>query len=217
MTSLKGLTEKDNAFFDRDMYLFVLDTGGTYRAFGGNPAKVGTGAGHPWRQGQQLLDDIMAQAARGTGWVSTTSPTPRPASCRPRCLMSAPSRFRRPGAGLRRLQELDRHLIAVQWQPPCPGCLPSPTPPRLRPACFAALQAERRAYADAYWLDLPGPPLSWAPSSRPSTRRASSSWSDWFCASRAGSSDADARALARGERERFAAWRVLTRRELSCC
>ena len=28
-----------------------------------------------------------------------------------------------------------------------------------------------------------------------------------------GSSDADARALARGERERFAAWRVLTRRE----
>ena len=67
---LKGLTEKDNAFFDRDMYVFVLDTGGTYRAFGGNPAKVGTRVQDiPGVKGQQLLDDIMAQAARGTGWV----------------------------------------------------------------------------------------------------------------------------------------------------
>jgi signal transduction histidine kinase len=67
---LKGLTDKGNAFFDRDMYVFVLDTGGTYRAFGGNPAKVGTRVQDiPGVKGQQLLDDILAQAARGTGWV----------------------------------------------------------------------------------------------------------------------------------------------------
>ena len=78
---LKGLTEKDNAFFDRDMYVFVLDTGGTYRAFGGNPAKVGTAV--------QDIPGVRASNCSTTSWPrlraaragsSTTSPTPRPAS-----------------------------------------------------------------------------------------------------------------------------------------
>lgn len=79
---------------------------------------------------------------------------------------------------------------------------------------LAALQAERRAFADAYWLDLPGPAVELA------------AFVEAFYTTRlfklerlvlrlAGlpSSDASARAVARGETERFAAWRVLTRRE----
>jgi signal transduction histidine kinase len=67
---LQGLTEKSNNFFDRDMYVFVLDPTGTYRAFGGNPAKVGTRVQDiPGVNGQGLLDDIMAQATVAPGWV----------------------------------------------------------------------------------------------------------------------------------------------------
>lgn len=85
------------------------------------------------------------------------------------------------------------------------------TPPAS--SLLAAVQAERRAFADAYWLDHPGPAVELA------------AFVEAFYTTRlfklerlvlrlAGlpSSDAGARAVARGETERFAAWRVQDRR-----
>lgn len=67
---LRTITDKAQPFHDRDMYVFVLDTAGTYLAFGGNQAKVGTRVQDiPGIAGQQLVDDIIAQAERGPGWV----------------------------------------------------------------------------------------------------------------------------------------------------
>ena len=66
----QGLTDNSNQFFDRDMYVFILDPTGTYRAFGGNPAKVGTRVQDiPGVDGQGLLDAILNQAAIEPGWV----------------------------------------------------------------------------------------------------------------------------------------------------
>ncbi len=65
-----GLTDKGNDFFDRDMYVFLLDQQGHYLAFGGNPAKVGTRVQDiPGIDGQGLVDDILRQAAIEPGWV----------------------------------------------------------------------------------------------------------------------------------------------------
>jgi len=52
------------------MYIFALDRAGHYRAFGGNPAKVGTRVQDiPGIDGQGLLEAIVAQAEREPGWV----------------------------------------------------------------------------------------------------------------------------------------------------
>jgi methyl-accepting chemotaxis protein len=67
---LRDLTSADKAFFDRDMYVFVLDGNGTYLAFGGNPAKVGTRVQDiAGIDGQGLADAIVAKAQSGSGWV----------------------------------------------------------------------------------------------------------------------------------------------------
>ena len=67
---LRGLTIKDNNFHDRDMYVFVLDRNGTYLAFGGNPAKVGTRVQDvPGIDGDGLTRSIVGQASEGPGWV----------------------------------------------------------------------------------------------------------------------------------------------------
>jgi len=67
---LQVLTDPAQPYHDRDMYVFVLDAQGTYLAFGGNPAKVGTRVQDvPGVAGDQLLRDIVAQADRGPGWV----------------------------------------------------------------------------------------------------------------------------------------------------
>ncbi len=67
---LRGLTETAQGFHDRDMYVFALDRGGAYLAFGGNPAKVGTRVQDiPGIDGQGLLESIVAQAEREPGWV----------------------------------------------------------------------------------------------------------------------------------------------------
>ena len=67
---LRSITEPAQPFHDRDMYVFALDAQGTYRAFGGNPAKVGTRVQDiPGIAGDQLVHDIVEQAARGPGWV----------------------------------------------------------------------------------------------------------------------------------------------------
>ncbi|MFN3375431.1 MAG: methyl-accepting chemotaxis protein [Burkholderiaceae bacterium] len=67
---LRSITDKSQPFHDRDMYVFVLDRAGTYLAFGGNAAKVGTRVQDiPGIDGDRLVRDIVAQADRGPGWV----------------------------------------------------------------------------------------------------------------------------------------------------
>jgi methyl-accepting chemotaxis protein len=67
---LQAITDPAQPFHDRDMYVFVLDATGAYRAFGGNPAKVGTQVQDiPGIDGQGLLDAIVQQALAGPGWV----------------------------------------------------------------------------------------------------------------------------------------------------
>jgi methyl-accepting chemotaxis protein len=67
---LRGLTDAQQGFFDRDMYVFALDKNGAYVAFGGNPAKVGTRVQDiPGIDGQGLLNAIVAQASHEPGWV----------------------------------------------------------------------------------------------------------------------------------------------------
>lgn len=75
---LRGLTDPAQGFYDRDMYVFALDSTGRYVAFGGNPAKVGTRVQDiPGIDGQGLLDAIITQAEREPGWVEydITNPT----------------------------------------------------------------------------------------------------------------------------------------------
>ena len=67
---LADLTDKSKPFNDRDMYAFVLDARGTYLAFGGNPAKVGTRVQDvPGIDGNALVEAIVNQAEEGPGWV----------------------------------------------------------------------------------------------------------------------------------------------------
>ncbi len=67
---LRDLTDSSKGFFDRDMYVFVLDDYGTYLAFGGNAAKVGTRVQDiAGIDGDGLLRSIMGQAQVEPGWV----------------------------------------------------------------------------------------------------------------------------------------------------
>ncbi len=67
---LRAITDPAQPFHDRDMYVFALDAQGTYLAFGGNPAKVGTRVQDiPGIAGDRLVRDIVDQAERGPGWV----------------------------------------------------------------------------------------------------------------------------------------------------
>ncbi len=67
---LRHITQPENGFFDRDMYVFVLDYRGHYLAFGGNQAKVGVRVQDiPGIDGQGLIDAIIAQADVAPGWV----------------------------------------------------------------------------------------------------------------------------------------------------
>jgi methyl-accepting chemotaxis protein len=64
------ITEPANGFHDRDMYVFALDAGGAYRAFGGNPAKVGTRVQDiAGVDGAGLLQAITSQGDQEPGWV----------------------------------------------------------------------------------------------------------------------------------------------------
>lgn len=76
-TFIRDITDPTKGFFDRDMYVFVLDSEGHYLAFGGNQAKVGTRVQDiPNIDGAGLMQDILDQAAREPGWSNTTSTTP---------------------------------------------------------------------------------------------------------------------------------------------
>ena len=66
----QALTDPQQLFHDRDMYVFILDTAGRYLAFGGNPAKRGSRVQEvPGVDGDALLHAIIAQAEHGPGWV----------------------------------------------------------------------------------------------------------------------------------------------------
>lgn len=67
---VRNVTQSETGFFDRDMYLFVLDHKGTYLAFGGNHAKVGTRVQDiAGIDGDSLMKAIAAQAQAEPGWV----------------------------------------------------------------------------------------------------------------------------------------------------
>nr|WP_313606264.1 cache domain-containing protein [Comamonas jiangduensis] len=65
-----ALTNPQQPFHDRDMYVFVLDASGRYLAFGGNPSKRGSRVQDVnGVDGDALLSAIIAQAEAGPGWV----------------------------------------------------------------------------------------------------------------------------------------------------
>ncbi len=67
---LRGLTDPASGFHDRDMYVFALADDGTYLAFAGNPAKVGTRVQDvPGIDGDGLTRAIVQQASLKPGWV----------------------------------------------------------------------------------------------------------------------------------------------------
>ena len=67
---LQTVTDPSQPFHDRDKYVFALSSEGEYRAFGGNPAKVGLRVQDvPGIDGDSLMADIMAQAELRPGWV----------------------------------------------------------------------------------------------------------------------------------------------------
>jgi methyl-accepting chemotaxis protein len=67
---LRDLTNPAKGFHDRDMYVFALDRKGSYLAFGGNPAKVGTRVQDiAGIDGGALLKAIIDQASIEPGWV----------------------------------------------------------------------------------------------------------------------------------------------------
>ncbi len=75
---LRQVTQPNNGYHDRDMYVFALDATGTYRAFGGNTAKVGTRVQDlPGVDGAGLLASIMRQADEGPGWVEYDITNPK--------------------------------------------------------------------------------------------------------------------------------------------
>ena len=75
---LRDLTNPAKGFHDRDMYIFALNSTGTYLAFGGNPSRVGTRVQDiAGIDGDGLLDSIVNQASTEAGWVEydITNPT----------------------------------------------------------------------------------------------------------------------------------------------
>lgn len=75
---LRDLTDPSQGFYDRDMYVFVLDDRGCYVSFGGNSSKVGTRVQDvAGIDGDGLLAAIVNQAKAEPGWVEydITNPT----------------------------------------------------------------------------------------------------------------------------------------------
>jgi len=67
---MQHVTDPRNGFFDRDMYVFVLDRQGRYHAFGGNPAKIGSRVHDlPGVDGEAMMGAIQAQADLEPGWA----------------------------------------------------------------------------------------------------------------------------------------------------
>ncbi len=68
--ALHQLTHAAQGWVDRDMYVFAFDRGGIYRAFAGNPARVGSSVlDLPGVDGAKLVSDAFDRAEHGGGWV----------------------------------------------------------------------------------------------------------------------------------------------------
>ncbi len=74
---MHDITANGQDWADRDMYIFVFDRQGVYRAFGGNPAKCGTSVREVRGvDGDKLVRDAFERAAHGGGWVDYTFANP---------------------------------------------------------------------------------------------------------------------------------------------
>ena len=69
--ALADFHSDEGGFLDRDLYVFILDRAGIYRAMGANRTKVGTNVRDmPGIDGEQMLEDAWARADKGeNGWV----------------------------------------------------------------------------------------------------------------------------------------------------
>ncbi len=68
--ALHQITHDAEGWVDRDMYVFAFDRGGIYRAFGGNPQRVGGSVLElPGVDGAKLVSDAFDRAEHGGGWV----------------------------------------------------------------------------------------------------------------------------------------------------
>ncbi len=68
--ALEEITADGKRFTDRDMYVFALDRQGVYRAFGGNPARLGVNVTTiPGVDGAKLTRDAFDVALHGGGWI----------------------------------------------------------------------------------------------------------------------------------------------------
>jgi methyl-accepting chemotaxis protein len=68
--ALAQITAGANEYADRDMYVFALDRSGAYRAFAGQPAKVGRLIQDlPGVDGPRLMRDVAERLERGSGWI----------------------------------------------------------------------------------------------------------------------------------------------------
>jgi methyl-accepting chemotaxis protein len=69
-SALQAITQQGERFADRDMYVFVFDRQGQYRAFAGKPERVGTNVrAVQGVDGDKLVRDAFERAAHGGGWV----------------------------------------------------------------------------------------------------------------------------------------------------
>ncbi len=76
--ALNAITaDQEHTFADRDMYVFVIDRQGAYRAFAGNKNKLGVSLLNvPGLDGRKLVDDAFAAALSGGGWINYTIVNP---------------------------------------------------------------------------------------------------------------------------------------------
>jgi methyl-accepting chemotaxis protein len=78
MQALPTITADAQRFADRDMYVFVFDRQGVYRAFAGNAAKVGTNVrAVQGVDGDKLVRDAFERASHGGGWVDYAFANPQ--------------------------------------------------------------------------------------------------------------------------------------------
>jgi methyl-accepting chemotaxis protein len=67
---LKRITSDCQTFCDRDMYVFVFDRQGVYKAIAGKPERVGVSVRQtPGVDGDKLIRDAFECASHGGGWV----------------------------------------------------------------------------------------------------------------------------------------------------
>ena len=123
---LRGITDAKQKFFDRDMYVFVLDAHGTYLSFGGNPAKVGTRVQDiPGIDGNGLIQAIVGRTSVEPGWVI---PDHQPGHWRGADQDVLRAEGRQRVRRLRRLQEPGRRMSGLPVYRSTPRLRPLPPP-----------------------------------------------------------------------------------------